>query len=47
MIVPMQVAGRLAMMAAERHVTILRIAVVCFLAMGAAALQMILFSPLC
>ncbi len=37
MIGPMQVAGRLAMMAAERHVTILRIAVVCFLAMGAAA----------
>ena len=37
MIGPMQVAGRLAMMAAEKHVTVLLIAVACFVAMGVAA----------
>lgn len=36
MIGPMQVAGRLAMIAAERHVTTLSICLVCFVAMGIA-----------
>lgn len=37
MIGPMQVAGRLAMMAAERHVSMFGIAVACFVTMGLAA----------
>ncbi len=37
MIGPMQVAGRLAMMAAERHVSTLMISVGCYIAMGLAA----------
>jgi len=41
MIGPMQVAGRLAMMAAERHVTILTIAAVSYVAMGIAALSLL------
>ncbi len=38
MIGPMQVSGRLAMMAAERHVSMFGIAVGCFLAIGTAAI---------
>ncbi|NCF27676.1 MAG: MFS transporter [Gammaproteobacteria bacterium] len=41
MIGPMQVAGRLAMMAAERHVSILRIAAASFVSMGIAALALL------
>jgi MFS family permease len=41
MIGPMQVAGRLAMIAAERHVSNLGIAVVCYLALGIAALALL------
>ena len=41
MIGPMQVAGRLAMMAAERHVSILGIAMVCYAALGIAALSLL------
>ena len=41
MIGPMQVAGRLAMIAAERHVTILTIAAVSYVAMGIAALSLL------
>jgi len=41
MIGPMQVAGRLAMMAAERHVSILGIAAVCYIALGIAALALL------
>ena len=37
MIGPMQVAGRLAMMAAERHLSILAISLGCYIAMGLAA----------
>ena len=37
MIGPMQVAGRLAMMAAERHVSTIAIAMGCYIAMGIAA----------
>lgn len=40
MIGPMQVAGRLAMMAAERHVSTLAIAVACYVAMGSAAMAL-------
>jgi MFS family permease len=41
MIGPMQVAGRLAMMAAERHVSNLGIATVCYVALGIAALSLL------
>ena len=41
MIGPMQVAGRLAMMAAERHVSILGIAAVSYVALGIAALALL------
>jgi len=41
MIGPMQVAGRLAMMAAERHVSNLGIAMVCYVALGIAALSLL------
>jgi len=41
MIGPMQVTGRLAMMAAERHVSMSAIAIGCFLAMGAAAISLL------
>ena len=41
MIGPMQVAGRLAMMAAERHVSTLAIAATCFIAMGIAAASLL------
>lgn len=41
MIGPMQVAGRLAMMAAERHVSILGIAMACYVALGIAALSLL------
>ena len=41
MIGPMQVAGRLAMIAAERHVTILTIAAASYVAMGIAALSLL------
>lgn len=41
MIGPMQVAGRLAMMAAERHVSTLGISVACFVAMGIAAMSLL------
>jgi predicted MFS family arabinose efflux permease len=41
MIGPMQVAGRLAMMAAERHVSNLSIAMVCYVALGIAALSLL------
>ena len=41
MIGPMQVAGRLAMMAAERHVSILRIAAASFVSMGIAAVALL------
>ena len=41
MIGPMQVAGRLAMMAAERHVTILNIAAASYVALGIAALSLL------
>ena len=41
MIGPMQVAGRLAMMAAERHVSNLGIAVACYIALGIAALSLL------
>lgn len=41
MIGPMQVAGRLAMMAAERHVSILRIAAASFVSMGIAAFALL------
>jgi MFS family permease len=41
MIGPMQVAGRLAMMAAERHVSILGIAIACYAALGIAALALL------
>ena len=41
MIGPMQVAGRLAMMAAERHVSILRIAAASFVSMGIAAIALL------
>ncbi len=41
MIGPMQVAGRLAMMAAERHVSTLVIAATCFIAMAAAAASLL------
>lgn len=41
MIGPMQVAGRLAMMAAERHVSTLAIAAACYIAMGAAAMALL------
>lgn len=37
MIGPMQVAGRLGMMAVERHVSTLAVAMICFLGMGVAA----------
>jgi MFS family permease len=37
----MQVAGRLAMMAAERHVSNLGIAMVCYVALGIAALSLL------
>jgi len=41
MIGPMQVAGRLAMMAAERHVTIISIAAASYVAMGIAAVALL------
>lgn len=41
MIGPMQVAGRLAMMAAERHVSMLIIAATCFIAMAVAAASLL------
>jgi len=41
MIGPMQVAGRLAMMAAERHVSILAIAAASYIALGIAALSLL------
>ena len=41
MIGPMQVAGRLAMMAAERHVSMLTIAATCFVAMAMAAASLL------
>jgi MFS family permease len=41
MIGPMQVAGRLAMMAAERHVSILAIAAASYVALGIAALSLL------
>ena len=41
MIGPMQVAGRLAMMAAERHLTILNIAAASYVAMGIAAVSLL------
>lgn len=41
MIGPMQVAGRLAMIAAERHVPILGIAAVCYVSLGIAALSLL------
>jgi MFS family permease len=41
MIGPMQVAGRLAMIAAERHVSNLGIAVACYLALGIAAMALL------
>ncbi len=41
MLGPMQVAGRLAMMAAERHVSNIAISVACFLALGAAAASLL------
>jgi MFS family permease len=41
MIGPMQVAGRLAMMAAERHVSNLSIAMVCYAALGIGALSLL------
>lgn len=41
MIGPMQVAGRLAMMAAERHVSILGIAAACYVALAIAALALL------
>jgi MFS family permease len=41
MIGPMQVAGRLAMIAAERHVSILRIAAASFVSMGIAAFALL------
>jgi len=41
MIGPMQVAGRLAMIAAERHVTILHIAAASYVAMGIAAVALL------
>lgn len=41
MIGPMQVAGRLAMMAAERHVSILGIAIACYVALGVGALSLL------
>ncbi len=41
MIGPMQVAGRLAMMAAERHVSNLGIAIACYVALGIAALSLL------
>ena len=41
MIGPMQVAGRLAMIAAERHVSILGIAIASYIALGVAALSLL------
>jgi len=41
MIGPMQVAGRLAMMAAERHVSNMGIVIACYLALGIAALSLL------
>jgi MFS family permease len=41
MIGPMQVAGRLAMIAAERHVSNLGIAIACYIALGIAALALL------
>lgn len=41
MIGPMQVAGRLAMMAAERHVSIFGIAIACYVALGIGALSLL------
>ena len=41
MVGPMQVAGRLAMMAAEKHVSVLTIAIICLLAMGSAAIALL------
>ena len=41
MIGPMQVAGRLAMMAAERHVSNLGIVIACYVALGVAALSLL------
>lgn len=41
MIGPMQVAGRLAMMAAEKHISMLKIGATCFVAMGMAALSLL------
>ncbi len=45
MIGPMQVSGRLAMMAAERHVSTLAIAMGCYLAMALAALALFAATP--